>query len=86
MALYSRALVRQQRDSCREENTRLKEVLKAYLGAINVAPDVLERENTLLIVNGKHNLSRRSFQPARIPLLEANMIVDTYALQGLRQH
>ena len=82
-ALYTKELARQKRDECRDENEKLKEVLRTYLNAINVSPETLKGKNSLLIVNGNHNLVRKLPKRPHVPAVDGNIVVNTYTAQAV---
>jgi len=72
--MLSKLAVEKERERLRKENEMLKSVAKQFKEGTNVNDDILERNNALLVVNGKVNISKKS--KARSPRKGPPPVVD----------
>lgn len=92
--------IKQEKTRLQKENEDLRHILKQYLDGIAITEDVVDKENPLLIVNGRINLVEKDtpiggmggaltghmpVKRARANVtIEASHVVQTYATHGVR--
>jgi hypothetical protein len=80
--LLDKLALQREREALIEHNTRLRNMIKKYMGGMGISQDLQNRPNTLFIVNQTTNAPMRKVQQDFIPKIEANLTVAADQLQG----
>lgn len=81
--LLDKMSLQREKAALAEHNHRLKLMVKRYMGGTGITTDLMERPNTLFIVNQETNAPKRKFESDDpIPVIEAALTLEANKLQG----
>jgi hypothetical protein len=81
-AMLEKLALARERASLTQHNQRLKTMLKRYMGGTGISRDLMDRPNTLFIINQETNAPMRRVEQDIIPVVDAKLTVDANKLQG----
>ncbi|OHT00608.1 hypothetical protein TRFO_32727 [Tritrichomonas foetus] len=79
--LLEKLSLQREREALLQHNTRLKNMLKKYMGGMAVSKDLMDRPNTLFIVNQNTNAPLRKVDQDAIPKIDAAITIHENMLQ-----
>jgi hypothetical protein len=80
--LLEKLALQRQKELLLQHNTRLKNMMKKYMGGMGVSQDLQEKPNTLFILNQLTNAPMRKVDQDSIPKIDANLVIASNQLQG----
>jgi hypothetical protein len=79
--LLEKLSLQRERESLLQHNSRLKSMMRKYMGGMGISQDLQNRPNTLFIVNQNTNAPLRRVDQDRIPKIDAKQTVEENILQ-----
>jgi hypothetical protein len=80
--LLEKMTLQREREALQQHNTHLKSMMKKYMGGMGISQNLMSKPNTLFIVNQTTNALVRRVEPAPIPKIDANLVIESNHLQG----
>ncbi|KAH0792431.1 Coiled-coil domain-containing protein [Histomonas meleagridis] len=80
--LLDKLSLQREKEALTQKNLALKSMLKKYMAGMGISPDLMNKPNTLFIVNQNTNAPLRRVDQEAIPKIDAGLTIGANKLQG----